>query len=698
MNRQSSAPVIIIIVSIVLVSCLCLCAVAVAAFFIVNIASVDTNGFLLPHEEPTPGNTPVVIRPTIPASTPFPQSTTLAHTPGAPVATQSAGIDPEANLEHLGSVEVPIRDPYDLALRLEGKEGVSPTLDPPAAYRQAGERDTFWVSETNTNEQFQVDATLEMVTDHAYFWVADGIDFRQSDLEALAQTFEAQIYPTNRAFFGSEWTPGVDGDPHIYILYTGGLGGSVAGYFSSTDSINPAIDEYSNGHEMFLFNADLISLDEEYTYGVLAHEFQHMILWYQDRNESTWMNEGLSELATFLNGYDTGGHDSIYALNPDIQMNDWPDDDGETYPHYGASFLYMTYLLDHLGDELLQALIAYPADDFEGIDRLLAERNVLDPVTGSPVTADETFRDWTLASFLQDGSISDGRYTYHNYPQAPQPDETETIYRCDDEEFQTRDVRQYAVDYIRLACSQDVTLNFEGSIQANLLPAGAHSGNYAFWSNLGDESDMTLTRRFDFSEQEGRLTLNYWTWYDIEEDYDYAYVLASEDGEQWEILFTPSGSAEDPTGANFGWGYSGTSGGGPRWVEESVEISQFAGKEIYLRFEYITDAALNGEGILVDDISIPEAGYFSDFENDDGGWDSAGFARVHNVLPQNFLVTVVTVGEETTVTPIVLSADNSAQIPLKFDRRNDQVILVISGATRFTRQPAAYRFRFEPSP
>jgi len=47
--------------------------------------------------------------------------------------------------------------------------------------------------------------------------------------------FENKIYPTDREFFGSEWTPGVDDDPHIYILYTSGLGANVGGYFYSPD-------------------------------------------------------------------------------------------------------------------------------------------------------------------------------------------------------------------------------------------------------------------------------------------------------------------------------------------------------------------------------------------------------------------------------------------------------------------------------
>ncbi len=44
-------------------------------------------------------------------------------------------------------------------------------------------------------------------------------------------------------------------------------------------------------------NADNTDLADSFTYSVLAHEFQHMIHWYRDRNEESWMNEGFSELA-----------------------------------------------------------------------------------------------------------------------------------------------------------------------------------------------------------------------------------------------------------------------------------------------------------------------------------------------------------------------------------------------------------------
>ena len=206
----------------------------------------------------------------------------------------------------------------------------------PLAHKQS-----FWVGNGDV-DNFRVYATLQYVTDHAYFWIEDGVYYRIRDLRDLADAFENQIYPTDRSFFGSEWTPGVDGDPHIYILYARGIGDDNAGYFSSADEYPQQVNRFSNGHEMFLVNADNSPLDDEYTFGILAHEFQHMIHWYQDRNESSWVSEGFSELAVLLNNFYSGGFDALYTSQPDLQLNNWPDESQEdTTPHYGASFLFL---------------------------------------------------------------------------------------------------------------------------------------------------------------------------------------------------------------------------------------------------------------------------------------------------------------------------------------------------------------------
>jgi hypothetical protein len=207
-----------------------------------------------------------------------------------------------------------------------------------------------------------------------------------------------------------------------------------------------------------------------------------------------------------------------------------------------------------------------------------------------------------------------------------------------------------------------------------------------FWSNRGDESDMTLTREFDLTNASGPVTMSFALWYDLETDYDYAYLEASSDGKTWEILKSSSSTAEDPTGASYGWAYNGQTNG---WLDEEVDLSKFAGKKVQIRFEYITDQALNGEGLLLDDVRIDAINYQTDFETDDGGWEGAGFVRVENVLPQTYRLALITKGETTTVTQIELNPDQTADIPISL-KSGEEAVLVVTGTARFTRLPAAY--------
>jgi hypothetical protein len=595
-------------------------------------------------------------------------------------------------LETLENTVVPISNLRNLAQRLEGKENIPLALAPVTEALTTGATDTFWVTNTDTNENFQIDATLQYVTAHTYFWVENGLRYNKRDLKALAETFENQIYPLNREYFGSEWTPGVDGDPHLYIIYARGLGRNLAGYYSSADQYHMLAHEYSNMHETFMLNANNLDFGEEYTYGVLAHEFQHMIHWHQDRNEEAWINEGLSELAAYINGYNLGGFDFLYTRDPDLQLTDWPNDPSQTSPHYGASFLFMGYFLDRFGASAIQSLAKNPGNGMASVDDVLAGIEARDPLTGKRIQADDLFLDWVLASYLQDGDILDGRYGYLNDIQVARPEDTELLSSCQTDP-EVRDVHQYGVDYIRISCAGDFTLRFEGSIEVDLLPVDPYSGDYAFWSNKGDDSNMTLTRSFDFREHTSDLTLSYWIWYDLEEDYDYVYLEASLDGDNWQILTTPSGTLEDPSGNSFGWGYNGLSAKRGRWIQETIDISPFAGKEVHLRFEYITDAAVNGEGFLIDDVSIPEVGYKADFETGSDGWESAGFVRVENVLPQTFRIALIDGGINPQVSYIEVGPGNSVEIPLHLAEEPNDVVLVVTGTTRYTRQKASYQFQ-----
>jgi len=599
---------------------------------------------------------------------------------------------PTNTLSTLLDTLVPENDPYDLACRLQNICDVPKTLQPPSSPLQIGLVQKFWLTNSDTAENFQVDATLTYITPHSYFWVEKGTSVDKDAMKKLMDTFENKIYPTDREFFGSESNPGIDGDPHIYVIYAAGIGDNIAGYFNSSDEFNPLVRKYSNAHETYVLHSSQ-DLADAYTYATLAHEFVHMIQFPSDRNDVSWINEGFAEVGAFLNGYDIGGADYEYAMNPDLQLNAWDDSSSPDFGrHYGMSFLYLTYFLDRFGRDATQALTRNPDNDLTSVDSTLKSLNMTDKTTGKIITADDVFADWAVTNYLLDGSVGDGRYTYHNYSNAPSVAAAEKISSCP---YQAKNfsVYQYGVDYIDITCSGKFNLRFEGSTQTGLLPADAYSGKYSFWSNKGDESDMTLTREFDFSSVSAPLSMTYRTWYDLEKDYDYLYVdVSTDNGQQWTILKTPSGTDTNPSGNSYGWGYTGKSGGGDTasWIEQSLDLSAYAGQKVQIRFEYITDAAVNGEGLLIDDISVPSLNYSSDFEQDDGGWQAKGFARVENILPQTYRVELIVAnGSGTTVTNVELNADQTADIPLVLES-GDQATLVVSGTTRFTREDAHY--------
>lgn len=672
MNSNKSIPIIAIVL-ILLVFCLCCLCLAAAGVFIANVATnAEPSDFTITEPWVEPWN-----------AEPTPEVTI---DPGTINLEPDRLAEAHETLEVLNENIVPINDPIDLVGRLGGKPGVPDTLiDENAPYNVGAQKD-FWVSNTDTNENFQISATLQYVGDNIYFWIEDGVRFNQSDLDRLASTFDQEIIPTNREFFGQEWNPGVDGDSRFYVLYAGGLGNSLAGYFSSADELHPDAHPFSNAHEMFLLSSDNVPLNDSYIYGTMAHEFQHMIHWYQDKNEESWVNEGFSMLAEHVNGYDTGGFDWEYMRNTDMQLNDWGGDVGQNGPHYGASFLFMVYFLDRFGEDATKAFVSHDENGFASLDAVFAELNIQNPTTGKLYTGNEFFADWVVANMLQDTGIENQRYDYISY--SPYSiDNTKTYYECPTSI--TGDVFQYGVDYLSLACPGSYTVEFAGSEVVSLLPFNhPSSGEFFFWSNLGDESNMRLTREFDLSQVSGPVELRFNTWYDLEEDYDYAYISASVDGTNWDILDSQNCTSLNPSGNSYGCGWNGQSDG---WIDEAVGLSQYAGEKVTVRIDYVTDAAVNGKGMAIDDLHLDAVGYASDLESDEGGWLAEGFVRVQNTLPQSFSVSVIHAGNQPKVEQYQLEAGEKLTLDVEIGNSFDEVILVISGTTPVTREKATYQ-------
>ena len=127
-----------------------------------------------------------------------------------------------------------------------------------------------------------------------------------------------------------------------------------------------------------------------------------------------------------------------------------------------------------------------------------------------------------------------------------------------------------------------------------------HSATHAFYSGRADRLLSSLTVAQSYSVQADD-ELTFWTWYDIEADWDYAYVQASSDaGLSWTNLPGNITTNSNPNGANQG---NGITGRRTTWTLATFDLADFEGEDLILRFLYVTDTYVTGEGFYVDDVT-----------------------------------------------------------------------------------------------
>ena len=596
-------------------------------------------------------------------------------------------------------VSVPTRDLRDLALRLRPGVDFIPETAPAQNYT-VGDRVPFWAANVDSNEHFQIEAELLYKNDVVYVWAESGHGLDPEAMAASADRFAQNIYPQVRAFFGAEASPGIDGDRRLHILHATDLGRGIAGYFSSADAFSSLANPFSNQKEMFTISLDwLRRIDDFEVYEtVLAHEFQHMVHWNNDRNEETWVNEGMSELAQEVAGYPPElGFARVYARQPDTQLNTWNLDPNDNAKHYGASYLFMAYFLQRFGEELTRAVVSQQDNGTQGFDAALQE-------AGVDLTFEDVFADWAIANYVNDfdALAQHGIFGYQQL-QTPAPELEETVRSLSQKTLQGS-VPNFGVDYIAFSERSDASVYFEGTTETRYADVAQFSGNLAWWSNRTDDSDVRLTRAFDFSDVplNAALTMNVRMWFDIETDYDYGYVLASRDGRKWDILPGQRTTTSNPSGNSFGHAYTAQSAtssfsSAPDWVNESFDLRAYAGEKVFLRFEYVTDDAVNAPGWFVDEIEIPAIGYATNWGNGADGWESEGWILTDNQLPQEWLVQIMVFkdGNLASFERAAVETDGTVRIDVEGLDRGSEVVLAISGLTPVTTEEAYYEYRIE---
>ncbi len=163
----------------------------------------------------------------------------------------------------------------------------------------------------------------------------------------------------------------------------------------------------------------------------------------------------------------------------------------------------------------------------------------------------------------------------------------------------------------------------KNKVTSDLGPA-AEGADY-FYSGRGDERTATVTSPSFEVPAGGQLTAQ--ANYEIELDWDYAFVEISTDGgETFTPLVTNLSSTTNPNGNNPGGGITGTSDG--EWVALTADLSNYTG-QAQLRFKMFNDAAYNEMGFKVDDIRVGDA-LVEGVEDGATDWTLDGFQVAEN--------------------------------------------------------------------
>ncbi|NNF99824.1 MAG: zinc carboxypeptidase, partial [Desulfobacteraceae bacterium] len=191
--------------------------------------------------------------------------------------------------------------------------------------------------------------------------------------------------------------------------------------------------------------------------------------------------------------------------------------------------------------------------------------------------------------------------------------------------------------------------HFEGTVAARYdRPGGPFdpiSGEYYVYSQIADRAFKRLGRTITLPD--GNPELTFWVSYDIESDWDYAFVEIVEAGtDNWTTLPDLNGLTTTDTGFSCtnadGWvneihpflahymdadcNPSGTSGewnaftgGSDGWRQVVMDLSAYAGKTVEIYLSYASDWAVQNLGVFVEDIEI-SGQPLEDFEAGLGGW------------------------------------------------------------------------------
>jgi hypothetical protein len=538
--------------------------------------------------------------------------------------------------------------------------------------------------------------TLKAIGGNAEIWVANDLSFpagdprpphvvTQEQIDYLFSELNNKIYPSNTTYFG--YTKGRDGlgglfaawgwdwyatdnpqrimvlvfnihdenyDDPTYPFYVAGyFWGDMNDVYADRNVIHIDSNDWANRVGPGVARPHLVEQ-------VFTHEYEHAIHFDHDPGETSWVDEGLADLAPYLAGYGhSSSHLAYYLMYHRTPLTVW----GGGLESYGASYLFQLYLLQNFGGPaFVKALVDEPANGIEGIEKQLA-------ALGYTASFDDIYRDWTLANYLDDTTLtgrSGGQLGYEELVIGSAdtqgytiPWSIENIYGSDNHgnlpipryyggyksgtvQWPIGDLMPYGPMYLSYKGIQPKLASaFRGN---NTTGIAAHSGTYQLWGGKGDLIETTATTALPVTLG-SNAKLSFWTFYEIEQYWDFGFVQVSTDGGMhWKSLSNAHTTSQaDPSAittvvANLP-GFTGHSNG---WVQESFDLSAYAGQEVLLRFLYITDWATVEGGFYVDDLLLADDGgvrLADNLESGSGNWVLGGWQHTTGLAQNDWELT-----------------------------------------------------------
>src|SRR3954447_16973699 len=286
---------------------------------------------------------------------------------------------------------------------------------------------------------YRKDYTLRGVGQHVEVWVANDLAFPAGDcrtqiansttitdaqVQHLISEFDTNMYPKETATFSTP--PDRDGTHAVIPPDANGHGGVYTGEGDNTvaliDNVRddnyydfPAAPTYIAGFFSSQFtelvDRNVMTVDAfdwaprtganppdqptsdlctsrparpNLYEGTFAHEWQHLLHSYTDPNETTWLNEGLSDFAQTLTGYvdasatvfDRGADSHLFCFQgfgpvqtafnpnprdcggPENSLNLWGEDDNPNavLADYGNAYEFLLFLYDRYGTDIISRL------------------------------------------------------------------------------------------------------------------------------------------------------------------------------------------------------------------------------------------------------------------------------------------------------------------------------------------------------